>query len=849
MRPQSPKFFQTQTIATTRVVNSPPRDKRHDSCGRLAKVTTYQSRPKATVTTTTYRPVIETRTVKLCTEKKCSGHETLIEQLTQENNKLNQKLIDLQNDLDGQIEKYENKYQTWVNTSIEIENMKKLSEETQKNHKQEVSYLNSELSTFKSQFQYQDDQIRFLTSQLKQQEVLENKIALLTTEIERLQYVIEDKNQLISQQTFRIQDYEKQLQLGQNVIEERNNNISDLQAKSNHYQQDLFFSNNIINELKSEINQKDLQTQQLLAQKDSLIQNYRDNLELLENKLAQSQQNEQLNQEKTNLFSKQMDNLNNKINQLENELNDQREQNFQLNQQVIINDQANEILQSQLLQQTQDHLNLVSNKDSEHEIKNKEITSLLNQLQKKQEELEEKSEDIRDLNNKNQVLIVSLNEKTNQLDLLFEELQTAKTNQENYHEQIKNYHLKLSQEEILNVELKNDLNLQKESLQQSEQQLELQNELNRSLQNQICQLQQQNTGFENKNNQLENEVQSQQIEAGKQQQQLNEQLKQLKIEQENLLLKNQNFESMLSDLKQNSQEQITKLSSQIKNHVLFEDSIKQDKLKLLEQILLQCFELERLKDQNNQQQEQLKSQEDKLNQHEKNKQKQEEDIEKLKESNLQNSQNYDIKSKLLQEQLDENIKQIDSLKNDLKYQLSLEQELNKKNHFQQDKISHLQDVEQQLKYLNEQTNLQTKNLQKELENKIESESSLRFKLEKLLEELKIKQLQLVEMDSQMRLIEQNNNIDLSNLEERISYLQNEVETWKQKFSILNKDYHRVQEDLMMIQAEFDAYKRRGLDLKIKESNYFEVRKSSLYKENIDVKGSQTSISRLFKENI
>lgn len=41
MRPQSPKFFQTQTIATTRVVNSPPKDKRHDSCGRLAKVTTY----------------------------------------------------------------------------------------------------------------------------------------------------------------------------------------------------------------------------------------------------------------------------------------------------------------------------------------------------------------------------------------------------------------------------------------------------------------------------------------------------------------------------------------------------------------------------------------------------------------------------------------------------------------------------------------------------------------------------------------------------------------------------------------------------------------------------------------
>lgn len=64
-------------MTTTRIISSSPKDQRTDSCGRLAKVTTYQSRPKATVTTTTYKPAIETRTVKLCTDKKCSGHVKL----------------------------------------------------------------------------------------------------------------------------------------------------------------------------------------------------------------------------------------------------------------------------------------------------------------------------------------------------------------------------------------------------------------------------------------------------------------------------------------------------------------------------------------------------------------------------------------------------------------------------------------------------------------------------------------------------------------------------------------------------------------------------------------------------
>lgn len=79
MRAQSPtsKFIPTSAITTTRLVSSPHsniRDQRADSSvnSRVTKITTYSTRPKTTITTTTtYRPVIETRTVRLCTDKRC----------------------------------------------------------------------------------------------------------------------------------------------------------------------------------------------------------------------------------------------------------------------------------------------------------------------------------------------------------------------------------------------------------------------------------------------------------------------------------------------------------------------------------------------------------------------------------------------------------------------------------------------------------------------------------------------------------------------------------------------------------------------------------------------------------
>lgn len=73
MRQQSPTSKFIPQMTTTRLVGSPPasvRDQRTDSINsRVTKVTTYRH-PKTTITTT-YRPVVETRTVRLCTDKKC----------------------------------------------------------------------------------------------------------------------------------------------------------------------------------------------------------------------------------------------------------------------------------------------------------------------------------------------------------------------------------------------------------------------------------------------------------------------------------------------------------------------------------------------------------------------------------------------------------------------------------------------------------------------------------------------------------------------------------------------------------------------------------------------------------
>lgn len=42
--------------------------------------------------------------------------------------------------------------------------------------------------------------------------------------------------------------------------------------------------------------------------------------------------------------------------------------------------------------------------------------------------------------------------------------------------------------------------------------------------------------------------------------------------------------------------------------------------------------------------------------------------------------------------------------------------------------------------------------------------------------------------------------------ETTTYLTNELDSWKKKFVTLNREFHKTQEDYMMVQAEFDALK-------------------------------------------
>lgn len=67
--------------------------------------------------------------------------------------------------------------------------------------------------------------------------------------------------------------------------------------------------------------------------------------------------------------------------------------------------------------------------------------------------------------------------------------------------------------------------------------------------------------------------------------------------------------------------------------------------------------------------------------------------------------------------------------------------------------------------------------------------------------------------------------ELVESQERVTFLNQELETWKNKFIKLNREFHQVQEDLMMSQAEFDAYKQRQNTKEVVVSRQ-ELRKAS-----------------------
>ncbi|CAD8168320.1 unnamed protein product [Paramecium octaurelia] len=768
MRPQSPKILQTQTIATTRLISSPPRDTRQDSCSRLAKITTCQTRPKATITTLSQKPVVETRTVVLCSDKKCLGHENLIEQLTQDNNKLNQRIYELEH----QIDKYDGEQQTWMSTAIEIESMRKLLEETQRNHQDEVQHLNSEI-------QNQEDKIKTLTST---QRNLEADYKILQQEIERQQFIIQDRDEQLYQQEYRIKDYEKQLQVGENVIEERNSQISILLDQIKQYESQFATSNNVIDQLKLELAQKDIQNQLLLQQKDSLISNYRENLDLLEYKVQQDQQLDAQRIQKLAEFESQNQDLNNKVEDLQLQLQALQEKNNYLNGQVIFNDQANSNLLNTAENQTK-HLEFQLQSQADEQMNKEHFQNLQQQLYNTKQQVEEKDNLILNLNDQVVNLTTQIRDKEDKLELLhYEKAQQLAQIAQNNNQELYNYL-------IINEELKHKLQL-------------------KSL-------------YELESQKLQNQVQL-----------LQEQISDISREKE--VFENSQFQLI---------QEINQLQECLQSTKRTEEKIVNDNQELQEQLVLQSLEVQRLQSENRDLKDKLSQKSDEIQMLNQQKTQILENNQLLQEVEDRQIEQFEIK-------IQELITQCDTLQSDLKQQAELNDELKKQNQFSQVQISHLIEVESQLRQLNEQTNQQQKNLQQELDNKNEEENTLKFKLETLLEDIKEKQMQLVELDRQLQLTEQANQSQQLSLEEKINYLQNEVEMWKEKFIILNRDYHKVQEDLMMVQAEFEAFNKRGLEIKnIKESTYFEVRKSSLYKENIDVKASQTSIGRLFKENI
>ncbi|CAD8100266.1 unnamed protein product [Paramecium sonneborni] len=70
--------------------------------------------------------------------------------------------------------------------------------------------------------------------------------------------------------------------------------------------------------------------------------------------------------------------------------------------------------------------------------------------------------------------------------------------------------------------------------------------------------------------------------------------------------------------------------------------------------------------------------------------------------------------------------------------------------------------------------------------------------------------------------------------EKMTYLSKEVETWKQKFIILNREYHETQEKLMLAEAELESIKKG----EVKEVKSIVVEKKDNIGRTVDYKQSE-----------
>lgn len=63
------------------------------------------------------------------------------------------------------------------------------------------------------------------------------------------------------------------------------------------------------------------------------------------------------------------------------------------------------------------------------------------------------------------------------------------------------------------------------------------------------------------------------------------------------------------------------------------------------------------------------------------------------------------------------------------------------------------------------------------------------------------------------------------LRETVAFQKGELESWRKRFIELNREFHKNQEDLMLMQAEFDAHRQRKQQQQVITSTSTVVRQS------------------------
>ncbi|KAM3141415.1 hypothetical protein pb186bvf_006533 [Paramecium bursaria] len=892
MRQQSPQSkFQPQL----RVMGSPQtlstmRDSRPESVNsRVTKVTTYRH-PKTTITTTTYRPVmetrmVETRTVRLCSgEPKCSQHESQIDQLQAENIRLNQRVLELQ-------------------TELEARSM----------GDQEIKYLNQEISQYRSQIKLFEEQCKYLQSQRDRNvENLENQVALLSTELERLNSLLGDKTLTIEQWVSKYSDVEIQLKVRNEIIEERNQELARVQKLWQDSLDKLrIFEDQLRNQVEMNdglerqlqiLSQEKLSKDQyvfIVEQKDIQIQQLKGSIQLLEMRLselenlllASRKENDNLSlkletiNQQFDFYTQENTELQNLRIALQNDLEKQFQDNSKLSEELFkqkvnngelerqlegLKHEQGQIISCQLqqlecdVQSYQNDFETTKQQLQDAELKCGELEEAKDQLASEYQNLYRKSNEeanklkskIEELELTNQTLQGLKQQLARQLDDRTQELFTFKQQYQQTQNDFNNYKGR-SAEDIYQLKLQIEdtlLQLQKMTTRknQVEDELNLRVKDIRGLQDQISQLNLEFSQYKNRyqleNSTFKSQIGDYEINLSQLQQSKTKLLKELDDKDAEI----QSLKEQLSQLRQTSAQTIADLEKKIYNY--------EEKLSLL------SSEIQRMIFQTNQKNDQLQEQTKQIDEYTVkiknleqlwrndvlNYQEKQTELEQL----LTNSQEYREKySKADAEilKLRTSVEELNHLNQTLqrqadqyaieqRYRQTVEEELQQKNQFLQNQLNNQTSVNSELKFFLEDQTQQIKRLEYELSQKTDSEGELKFKLDKLIEELKNKSLQLQDVEYQLTQFQS----EIQSTEETVCQYEKETGQWKDKFSNLNKEYHRNLEELMLAKAELDAVKQRSSQVEYrKESISYDIKRSYVQKENLFE--SKSFISRPLKD--